>query len=234
MPLYSRSTEKTLQRVSLFLLAPLICRGAHILLISVTYGLLGCFSTTLPPLDAPPELARLERLASTPVTLHVEVSDELASSLVGLQYVLGFIPVTRVYAPELARTVTNLVRLEAGLRGIACTMPGDTTHDSPRRSSPTLTVVVDDLSVNGYDLLVLRRPSAAITLTGCITRPQRGVAVSEGLQQRTQQCIQQCSAHADESFTSSYAFEAELNEALRRAIIRAAGMVLECLGKPRA
>lgn len=197
------------------------------LLVLVNCGFMGCFSTHLPTLDAPPELIRLEHLAHTHLNLTIEVSEVTASSMVGLQYILGFLPITRVYTSDLTQSVDNLVRLEAGLRGVACTASSaNTPHLArpPKRGIPTLTIVVDDLSVNGYDLLVLRRPSASITLTGYLTS-----GPPETLQQRTLQC----SAVAEESFSSSYAFEDELNEALRRAIIRAAGMVLDCLGNPR-
>jgi hypothetical protein len=196
--------------------------------IIVSCGFMGCFSTNLPPIDPPPELIRLEQLARTPLILTVEISEELSSSTVGFQYTLGFLPVTRVYTPYLPITVANMVRLEAGLRGVACIPNQDEPNRSrqqAKRRASNLTIVVDDLSVNGYDLIVIRKPSASITLTGYL---------SSGSAEAPEQPTRQCSAAAEESFSSNYAFEDELNEALRRAIIRAAGMILDCLGKPRA
>lgn len=184
----------------------------------VMWCLTGCFSTTLPGTSETAaassitaERRRLQGLANSPLGLSLDVAS-YASSAAGYQYMFFALPVARVYTPHLKDDLTEALMLEGAFRSY------NVQPTSPTRSiSPHLTVTVTALTVSGYDLLAVRRPSASITLTG--------VLASLALPQRETRCV----VSADATTTERFAFSAQLTNALTLALRDAAKKLFDCL-----
>ncbi len=183
---------------------------ARILCLFATLPLTGCFSSQLPPLDHPREIQRLLSIPDAPMTLRLHVEEPTTS--VGYQFIAALVPVTRVYAPHIERDVTTHLAIEAATRRykLQPDIRGNTT------SYPLLTVTVSDLHLSGYDLIFVRRPSAAITLTGILELPNRP-------QRR-------CEAHVENATTTKFAFSTELNMVLQEALRTSTRELFDCLG----
>jgi hypothetical protein len=168
-----------------------------------------CFRAELGRFETPPEIQSLADSASRHLAL--SVTNPLADSSHGYQFLLFIIPVTRVFPDGLAELVASKLTMYAGFGG-----NGLHQNQEADPLSPRITAHVESVSVNGYDLLVTRRPSASITLRATLhTR--------DGL-------IRECKAHGSFSQFSKFAFEEELRHALDRATDAAARELLECLG----
>jgi len=177
-------------------------------------GLSGCFPTELPPIDTPPAVARLDALADGEVALSVE--SQPAEGVRGYQYLTVF-PVTRVYTPEIDSEVTNQAKIQLGLKGYRVVGP-----QSGKQPEYRLDLVVEDFSVSGYCYLLVRRPSAFVSLKGTLRSPEGAV-------------LRECSGTGKSSFTARFAFAPELNEARRIALTDAMVALVDCLElkKPR-
>jgi hypothetical protein len=130
----------------------------------------------------------------------------------GFQYLLGIIPFARVYHPHLSQLLRSSLTTQAGFNRYGLLTP--TTNEG--MTVPRLMVTVSSASIQGWDLLIIRRPSASITLSGEF-HPARGV-------------VRTCTVTGDESKLSPFAFENELNEVLEGASTNAAHALIKCLG----
>jgi hypothetical protein len=168
-----------------------------------------CFRAELGRFETPPEIDNLADSASRHLAL--SVTNPRADSSHGYQFLLFIIPVTRVFPDGLAELVATKLTMYAGFSG-------NGLHQDLKADHPTsrLTAHVDSVSVNGYDLLVTRRPSASITLRAALYTRDGS--------------IRECKARGSFSEFSKFAFEEELRHALDRATDAAARELLECLG----
>jgi hypothetical protein len=170
----------------------------------------GCFSTTLTSTTvAPTQSERLRSLGEEVLPVALTLAAE-STGRVGFQYALFGLPVARVYAPLITSDLAHALAVSGAARGLSLTpLPQD------RTASPRLEITVTDLSINGYDLFVLRRPSAYIAL--------RGKAIAPDTLPRT------CDAVGDVTHSARFAFAPELEEVLRESIDAAIQELLTCL-----
>ena len=171
-------------------------------------ALTSCFSTHLPPLQAPPAVARLDALADAELAVQVDTSRVAGAR--GYQY-LTAMPITRVYTPDLQKELLDQLRVQAGLKGYRLVPKTEAAAGAYE-----LDVTVEELSVSGYCYLLVRRPHSDIRLTG-VLRNERGDVVRE------------CSVPGQATFTAKFAFSDELNEARRIALTEAAVALVGCL-----
>ncbi len=139
------------------------------------------------------------------------VTNPLSDSSHGYQFLLFAIPVTRVFPNGLADLTASKLTMYAGFAGNGLHQGPGVAHTSPR-----IDARVESVSVNGYDLLVTRRPSASITLSATLYNRDSS--------------IRKCEAHGSFSKFSKFAFEEDLKYVLDRATDAAARDLLECLG----
>ncbi len=192
-------------------------RGLHILLrclsirasLFTTSLLQGCFAVHLQSFTPLPQLTQL--VESCPTTIPLSVLHPSGDSSRGYQFLLGVIPVTRVYPDSLREIVSTTLATHAGLAHC-----GLTTSQEHSRELPRFEVAITSASVNGYDLIVVRRPSASVSLEGTLLGP-------DGTAKR-------CQAEGSFSEFSRFAFAEQLEAALEQASTRAALMLLSCLG----
>jgi hypothetical protein len=114
-----------------------------------------------------------------------------------------------VYAPALSRNLLTQLSIDAATRGYRL----ETREVSSNEAS--LRVDVTDAAVSGYDLIFVRRPSASVALTGALVR---GGTVTRA-----------CSVQGESTSTTLYAFDRQLNAALRRALEDASAKLFQCL-----
>lgn len=171
--------------------------------------LTGCFSMEMPELEPPSGLEKLVAVSDStiPVTIDTRGLDQ---STLGHQYLLFALPITRIYLPSLKGDLAMELSVACGMRGYRCvTTP-------PSSTQRTLSISVVDLSVNGYDLLFIRKPTASVTLSGVIS--QNG------------QVVRSCEESASATNTAHFAFNAELQHALGEALLQGSYKLLDCLG----
>jgi hypothetical protein len=169
----------------------------------------GCFSTHLPP-DTESD-ALIDRLiASTSSNLPLKISFPEAQRSHGFQFLLGIIPFSRVFAEKLPDILTAKLQFHAAKSGYGL------TKNSSIASGPMLSVNVDKLSLNGFDILVIRNPRASVSLTGTIRLASGRSKV--------------CSARGSSSHLAKFAFSPELSHALDLALDSAAKELILCLG----
>jgi hypothetical protein len=171
--------------------------------------LTGCFSTTLPPIPAPAALPRLVSAADTRVPLYLSTPQD--TDRLGFQYLLMALPVSRIYSAHLADLIRTSLTTQAGFGRVGLVAPSRLTP----MPIPRLMVNVRSVSVNGWDLLIIRRPSASITLSA-------EYYTSTGR-------AQACEVTGSHSKLSPFAFERDLNEVLELASDDAARQLLACL-----
>jgi hypothetical protein len=179
------------------------------LLLSLVSLLTGCFRTLLPPIPAPSALPRLVRAADTQMPLFLSTPED--SERLGFQYLLGAIPVSRIYSAHISDLVRASLTTQAGFGRIGLLAPSQLTP----MPTPRLLVNIRSLSVNGWDLLIIRRPSASIALVAEYYAPT-GIAHS-------------CEVTGSHSKLSPFAFERDLNEVLQHASDDAATQLIACL-----
>jgi hypothetical protein len=129
----------------------------------------------------------------------------------GYQFLFFVLPVARVFPDHLSDLVADKLTTYAGfgkvglLRGV----------DAPAPSTG-ISVLIESVSVNGYDILVTRRPTASISLRGQLY--QRGVIRRD------------CRATGSFSEFARFAFAEDLQRSLEQAVDAAARDLLECMG----
>jgi hypothetical protein len=79
-----------------------------------------------------------------------------------------------------------------------------------------LEITIRDLTVNGYDLLVVRKPTASVTMSARL--------FEDGKLARA------CEERYIATNTAHYAFAAELQNALSESLLHGSYKLLDCLG----
>jgi hypothetical protein len=179
------------------------------LLLPLVALLTGCFRTALPSLPAPAALPRLVRAADTQIPLYLSTPE--GNRRLGFQYLLMAIPVSRIYSSHVADLVRTTLTTRAGFGRVGLVAP---SRLGPMTNS-RLEVSVSSVSVNGWDFLIIRRPSASIALSAEYIAPT-GIAHS-------------CEVTGSHSKLSPFAFERDLNEVLEGASVDAATKLIDCL-----
>lgn len=177
--------------------------------LTVPVLLLGCFSTHLIDEQQKDELQRLVRSAHHSLPLVVTHPDGDSSH--GYQFMLGILPLTRIFTDTISETVVGKLQLHAGRAAVGLPSYSPSISELPR-----LEVVISSVSINGYDLVIFRRPSAHITL--------RGALLTHNGTRRS------CEVSGEDSRTTRFAFSSELNQVLATAADSAAEKLLTCLG----
>jgi len=170
--------------------------------------LTGCFSTHLQQDNNTAEIRSL--VNSTQRSLALEVHDSHRSSSRGYQFLLGILPVARIFTDNICDTVTSKLQYHAGREGL-----GLHTRSAALSTIPRLHITVVDLTVNGYDLVIMRRPAAHITLRGTLSTAGGGEYT--------------CEERGSDSTLSRFAFSSDLNQVLESAVGTAAAKLLRCL-----
>jgi hypothetical protein len=160
-------------------------------------------------LEPPSGLEKLLNVSDATIPVSIDTQGFHDRSL-GHQYLFLAFPLTRIYVPSLASDAAMELSVACGMRGYHC---ATTSTPSARR---TLAITVQDASVNGYDLIVARKPTASVTLTGKL--------MQDG------EVIRSCEESYSATNTAHYAFNAELQHALGEALLQASYKVLDCLG----
>ena len=83
-----------------------------------------------------------------------------------------------------------------------------------------LEITIRDARVNGYDLLVVRKPAASVTMFAQLF--ENG------------EVIRSCEENYTATNTTHYAFTSELQSALGEALLQGSYKLLDCLGMNRA
>jgi hypothetical protein len=190
-----------------FLMRPILPILLNLLFLS------GCFSIQLISDQPVKDLERLVRSAKSPVALLVQNPESDFSC--GYQFLFGVIPLTRVFVQSASDAVVAKLQLHAGQAGIGLHQ-NLTVNRSTSEKTPRLEVSVISISVNGYDLIFFRRPSASISLRATLFTEDNAPRI--------------CEASGQHSEFSRFAFARELNEALGLATDLAAQKLLTCLG----
>lgn len=181
----------------------------HSLLMLISLLFAGCFSTHLENYKAEPELDELIQSAEHQIPLYI--NDPNSDSSRGFQFLLGIIPTARIFTDDLKDIVTAKLQYHAGSAGYGLIAVPEAPTNKPR-----IVVNVTYASINGYDLLFTRRPSAAITLEGNIFNHEEIVAT--------------CSESGNFSELSKFAFAEDLTRTLATAADQASQKLLICLG----
>jgi hypothetical protein len=176
----------------------------------VVFGTLlqGCFSARLSSFTPPSHLSELAESAAIQIPMFVTNNTEEQSH--GFQFLLGFLPVTRIFPDSLSEMVAAKMVTHAGFRNFGLVARAPETLAAPR-----VETFVEDVQINGYDLLVTRRPSASVSLRAVLhTR--------EGL-------LRECHGNGSYAEFSRFAFERDLEHALEEAVDLAAQQAITCL-----
>ena len=184
--------------------------GARWLLnFSLATLLTGCFASELPPVEPPSALEKLLSVSDSTLPVRIQTQAFNERSL-GHQYLFFIIPLTRVYTPTLTSDLRTQLSVACGMRGYRCS-------EEPTSSSVRmLEITVQDLSVNGYDLVVVRKPTASVTLSAKLYEKEH--------------LIRTCEESYTATNTAHYAFAAELQSALEESLLHGSYKLLDCLG----
>ena len=175
--------------------------GARWLLnFSLATLLTGCFASELPPVEPPSALEKLLSVSDSTLPVRIQTQAFNERSL-GHQYLFFIIPLTRVYTPTLTSDLRTQLSVACGMRGSSVRM---------------LEITVQDLSVNGYDLVVVRKPTASVTLSAKLYEKEH--------------LIRTCEESYTATNTAHYAFAAELQSALEESLLHGSYKLLDCLG----
>ncbi len=175
-------------------------------------SLSGCFSVSLEPVRHLPEVHRLLAIPTRELRLEIEVPQ--STQLVGYQYLLVIVPVTRVYVPHLEREVGTQLAVAAARRGVRLR---PATHDvsATPKPPPTLRVVVEEVTLSGYDLFFVRRPWGAVTMSGTVELPDGG--------------RRRCQVTHEHGSTERFAFAEQLSRTLAETLEGASEALFNCL-----
>lgn len=171
--------------------------------------LAGCFSTHLLQDNNVAELQHL--VTSTQRNLALEVGDSQRDSSRGYQFLLGIVPIARIFTDNIYETVVAKLQFHAGKDGL-----GLPARSGGLSTIPRLHVTIVDVTLNGYDLVIVRLPAAHIAL--------RGILYTAGGGEYT------CEERGSDSALSRFAFSSDLNQVLESAVDSAAAKLLRCLG----
>ena len=183
-----------------------LCLGVMRLLLPL---LSGCFAVSLPQETPPDGLLKLAQLSD--VTLPVRITtDDLTESYRGFQYLFLVFPMSRIYTPSLPTDMLLQLSIAGGLRGYSF------THLREESSPPLYVEIrITDASVNGYDLIFVRKPTASVALEARLF--ENGVLKK------------MCAISHSASDTAYYAFSTELQIALSEALLQSSYKLLDCL-----
>jgi hypothetical protein len=185
-------------------------QGARWLLNLITATLLtGCFSSELPPIAAPSGLEKLLSVSDSAIPVTIRTAEFNERSL-GHQYLFFLIPLTRIYVPTLTTDIRTQLSVACGIRGYRC------SEEPTSTSKRMLEITIRDLTVNGYDLLVVRKPTASVTMSARL--------FEDGKLARA------CEERYIATNTAHYAFAAELQNALSESLLHGSYKLLDCLG----
>ena len=179
------------------------------ILILLCIWLSGCFTTHLNNYKSTPGLDTLVSSAEHSLPLNVVNPSPNVSR--GFQFLLGILPTSRVFTEDLASIVTSRLQFHAGSAGYGLN-PSDELPPTKAR----VIALISDATINGYDLLFIRRPSASVTMEGSLFN-QSGLVTS-------------CAENGNYSELSKFAFESDLIRALELAADQAAQKLTKCLG----
>jgi hypothetical protein len=169
----------------------------------------GCFAVSLPQETPPDGLLKLAQLSDATLPVRITTED-LTESYRGFQYLFLVFPISRVYTPSLPTDLLLQLSIAGGLRGYSFTqLRGE--------SVPPLYVDIriTDASVNGYDLIFVRKPTASVALEARL--------FEHGALKKV------CSISHSASDTAHYAFSTELQIALSEALLQSSYKLLDCL-----
>ncbi len=184
-------------------------RGLGFKLLSIAAPILsGCFAVSLPPETPPDGLRKLTQLSDATLPVRIKTGD-LTESFRGFQYLFMVIPFSRVYTPTLREDLLLQLSVAAGMRGYAIAEVGE-SEERP------LVVELDlkSLSVNGYDLLFVRKPTATISFMARMY--ERG------------EVIRECPIEYRATDAAQFAFTTELQNALTEALLQSSYQTLDC------
>ncbi|MEY4667655.1 MAG: hypothetical protein RL518_354 [Pseudomonadota bacterium] len=171
--------------------------------------LTGCFASELPPLTPPSGLEKLLSVSDSTIPVRIQ-TEGLNDRSLGHQYLFLLLPLTRIHVPTLATDLRTQLSVACGVRGYRC------SEEPTPTSKRVLEITIRDLSVNGYDLVVVRKPTASVTLSGQIFESGR--------------LVRACEDHYTATNTAHYAFAGELQNALGEALLHGSYKLLDCLG----
>jgi hypothetical protein len=180
--------------------------------LTLLFFLSGCFSTHLSSFEPPRHLAELSE--STAVHLPLEITNQFANQSRGYQFLLGLIPVSRVFPDVLSQMVTAKLITHAGFNNLGLA-PVTQLRSRGFDQLPSVHVDITSVAVSGYDLILVRRPSAHISLEASLRTDTGTTRI--------------CHGEGDFAEFARYAFERELLNALDQAADSAARQVVECL-----
>ena len=175
--------------------------------------LTGCFSTELIPLEPPSGLEKLINLSDSNVPVQIQTAG-FHDHFVGHQYLFFAIPMTRIYLPSLEADTRMQLSVACGMRGCRC------TESATQGATRVLEITIRDVSVNGYDLLVVRKPAASVTMSAEL--------LENG------EVVRSCEESYTATNTTHYAFTSELQSALSEALLQGSYKLLDCLGMSRS
>jgi len=171
--------------------------------------LTGCFSMELTPLEPPTGLDKLIDISDSTIPVQVHTNG-LHERTLGHQYLMLALPLTRIYQPSLSSDAAMELSVACGMRGYHCST--NTQLGSKRR----LSVELLDVTINGYDLLVVRKPTASVTMSAQLFEDNR--------------VVRSCEESTTATNTAHYAFNAELQHAIGEALLQNSYKLLDCLG----
>lgn len=189
--------------------------GSWAIALSLTAYLTGCFPMEVTSLEAPSGLEKLIAVSDSNIPVSIDTRGYQNRSL-GHQYLLLALPVTRIYLPSLESDAAMQLSVACGMRGYRCSHNNPLTPEPSNSRPQTLSISVTDVSINGYDLLVVRKPTASVTLAGEL---RRGTEV-----------VRSCEESASATNTAHYAFNAELQHSVGESLLQASYKLLDCLG----
>jgi hypothetical protein len=188
-------------------------RIGWIITLVAPFLLTACFSTELTPLEPPSGLEKLVNLSDSNIPVQIQTAG-FHDHFVGHQYLFFAIPMTRIYLPNLEADTRMQLSVACGMRGYRC------TESATQGSKRVLEITIRDARVNGYDLLVVRKPAASVTMFAQLF--ENG------------EVIRSCEENYTATNTTHYAFTSELQSALSEALLQGSYKLLDCLGMNRA
>ena len=121
-----------------------------------------CSSTTISPDPLEPEYLRLLSINRRTIALEVRSALEPKES-VGHQFLFGIIPLQSVHLPEQTEFLRLALVRELAKRGYFLAELGSKTNAK-------IDVIITDVSLSGYDLLFVRKPSASLAAEASLFR----------------------------------------------------------------